>query len=51
MLAVLVLAAVVLFHIVIGLPLLSADHDYWLEPGGDMATMMARGMSVRSSNG
>ncbi|WP_395444811.1 hypothetical protein [Caulobacter sp. UC70_42] len=41
MFAVLVLAAVVLFHIVIGLPLLSADHDYWLEPGGDMATMMA----------
>lgn len=37
----LVLAAVVLFHIVIGLPLLGAGHDYWLEPGGDMATMMA----------
>jgi hypothetical protein len=41
LLAVLVLAAVVLFHIVIGLPLLSASHPHWLEPGGDMATMMA----------
>lgn len=37
----LVLAALVLFQIVIGLPLLSAGHEYWLEPGGDMATMMA----------
>lgn len=41
MLAVLVLAAVILFQVVIGLPLLSAGHEYWLEPGGDMATMMA----------
>lgn len=41
MLVVLVLAAVILFHIVIGLPLLSAGHEYWLEPKGDMATMMA----------
>ncbi|PIB90576.1 hypothetical protein [Caulobacter sp. FWC2] len=37
----LVLAALVLFHIVIGLPLLSAGHPYWVEPRGDMATMMA----------
>jgi hypothetical protein len=38
---VLVLAALVLFHIVIGLPLLSAGDPYWVEPRGDMATMMA----------
>lgn len=37
----LVLAAIVLFQIVFGLPLLSADNAYWLEPRGDMATMMA----------
>lgn len=41
MVLVLVLAAVILFHIVIGLPLLSASHPYWVEPRGDMATMMA----------
>jgi hypothetical protein len=38
---VLVLAAVALFHIVFGLPLLSASHPHWVEPGGDMSTMMA----------
>ena len=37
----LVLAAVVLFQIVFGLPLLSASHPYWVEPRGDMASMMA----------
>jgi len=41
MLGTLVLAAGVLFHIVIGLPLLGAGHAHWVEPGGDMATMMA----------
>ena len=41
MLVILVLAAIGLFQIVLGLPLLSAGHAYWLEPGGDMATMMA----------
>lgn len=33
--------AVVLFQIVMGLPLLAASAPYWLEPKGDMATMMA----------
>jgi hypothetical protein len=37
----LVLAAVVLFQIVMGLPLLSAGAPYWIEPANDMATMMA----------
>lgn len=37
----LVLAALVLFHLVFGLPLLAAGHPYWLEPRGDMASMMA----------
>lgn len=37
----LVLAAILLFQIVMGLPLLSAGAPYWLEPKGDMATMMA----------
>lgn len=39
--AALILAAIILFHIVIGLPLLSAGHPHWLEPGGDMDSMMA----------
>jgi hypothetical protein len=37
----LVLAAIMLFQIVMGLPLLSANDPYWIEPRGDMATMMA----------
>lgn len=37
----LVLVALVLFHVTIGLPLLSAGAPYWVEPRGDMASMMA----------
>lgn len=37
----LILAALVLFQIVVGLPLLSAAAPYWIEPKGDMASMMA----------
>jgi hypothetical protein len=37
----LILAAIVLFQIVMGLPLLAANDPYWIEPKGDMATMMA----------
>lgn len=37
----LVVVAIVLFHIVFGLPLLAAGASYWVEPRGDMASMMA----------
>lgn len=37
----LILAALVLFQIVVGVPLLSGAAPYWIEPKGDMATMMA----------
>lgn len=37
----LIVAALVLFHIVMGLPLLNAGAAYWIEPKNDMTTMMA----------
>ena len=37
----LVVVAIVLFQVVFGLPLLAAGAPYWVEPRGDMASMMA----------